>query len=414
MNDYDELLEREDRAVAQLWEEEEEDRAESMEVDREEEGKEGEGGGVALTAETVFLMDDHDDIVERKDDEAESTEGREEEEGEEEDEGEEEGGVALAGGTGPRETEDLPTAIYKENFPAKVMDFDTTMSEAAAEAEVEEECKTTTSDILEGFREAQGLRHAEETEFLESEDRALASLIEWQSEREGTNEDRDDEVGTESDGETRQYLGARKRLPGRDPKPLGQHLTRKLPRNPQAIANEGTWERPPLAPNQHIQSTTEIMNPRRNPLAKPTLRREKKRKRRSTTREERIEALQLLDCGEEWDVNEEGEMVLKGPGQMSYQRVGEILGFNESQIRRWDHERKKVLDAPRGTRKIGSGRAVQWPALEERLSHLWLERVGEGLEVSRRWFERHALEIFDSEYPEDVKEVDGEIVRTFK
>jgi hypothetical protein len=73
---------------------------------------------------------------------------------------------------------------------------------------------------------------------------------------------------------------------------------------------------------------------------------------------------------------------------MSYQRVGGILGFNESQIRRSDHERKKVLVAPRGTRKIGSGRAVQWPALEERLSYLWLEPVGEGLEVSRRSFER--------------------------
>jgi hypothetical protein len=30
---------------------------------------------------------------------------------------------------------------------------------------------------------------------------------------------------------------------------------------------------------------------------------------------------------------------------------------------------------------MGSGRAVQWPALEERLSHLWLEPVGEGLEI---------------------------------
>jgi hypothetical protein len=73
---------------------------------------------------------------------------------------------------------------------------------------------------------------------------------------------------------------------------------------------------------------------------------------------------------------------------MSYQRLGEILGFHESQIRRSDHERKKVLDAPRGTRKMGSGQAVQWPALEERLSHLWLEPVGEGLEVSRRWLGR--------------------------
>jgi hypothetical protein len=46
----------------------------------------------------------------------------------------------------------------------------------------------------------------------------------------------------------------------------------------------------------------------------------------------------MLDSGQEWDIqyNEDGEkeMILKGPGKMSRRRVGQILGFNESQIRK--------------------------------------------------------------------------------
>jgi hypothetical protein len=74
-------------------------------------------------------------------------------------------------------------------------------------------------------------------------------------------------------------------------------------------------------------------------------------------------------------------MILKGPGKMSRRRVGQILGFDESQIRKWDTERKKILDAPTGKRKLGStGRRPQWPELEERLAILWKARVGDGLE----------------------------------
>jgi hypothetical protein len=100
---------------------------------------------------------------------------------------------------------------------------------------------------------------------------------------------------------------------------------------------------------------------------------------------------------------------------MSPRRVGQILGFNESQIRKWDTERKKILDAPTGKRKLGStGRRPQWPELEERLAIYSLEGARRGwFGVSWRWFERHAIEIFDEEIPNEVAMVDGECVRSF-
>jgi hypothetical protein len=236
---------------------------------------------------------------------------------------------------------------------------------------------------------------------------------EEEEEEEGNGEDAD------ADKENGQYLGVNPVRQGRKPKPVGGRARKHISRLPQATINEGPWERPPLAPMQHLNPLTEILNPRKNPnrVEKPHLRRDRPRKRNSTTREDRLEALQMLDSGQEWGIqyNEQGEkeMILKGAGKMSRRRVGQILGFDESQIRRWDKARKKIIDAPRGKRRIGGGRRAQWPELEERLALLWKARVGDGLEVSRRWFERHALEIFDEEYPNEVTMVDGDSVRNF-
>jgi hypothetical protein len=140
MDVYEELLEREDRAIAQLWEDEE--GVKSLEFAREEEGG------------ACFPIDDYDDAGAEKSKVRDAEEEKEEGSGGEEEE--EEGGVALAGGTGPRETEASPpsgTTCHEGTFPTDGIDS-MTVSEAAAEVEAEEEYKTTTSDILEGFREA--------------------------------------------------------------------------------------------------------------------------------------------------------------------------------------------------------------------------------------------------------------------
>jgi hypothetical protein len=234
------------------------------------------------------------------------------------------------------------------------------------------------------------------------------------------NEEEENVENASAAKEKREYLGVRPARQGRCPKSVGERSRMHIPRLPQAIANEGPWERPPRGPRQRLDARTEILNAKKNlhRVEKPSLRKDKPRRWNSTTRKDRLEALQMLDSGKEWGIqsNEKGEkkMLLKGPGKMSQRRVGQILGFDESQIRRWKREQKNILDAPTGKRKIGStGRRVQWPELEEQLAKLWKEQVGDGLAISRRWFGRHAMKIFDEQYPNEVAIVDGETVRSF-
>jgi hypothetical protein len=71
-------------------------------------------------------------------------------------------------------------------------------------------------------------------------------------------------------------------------------------------------ERPPLAPLQQIHERTCITNPLKR-ITEPD--REAVGKRRSTTREERLQALNFEDNAREWQKNKKGEMVLKKPSR---------------------------------------------------------------------------------------------------
>jgi hypothetical protein len=153
-------------------------------------------------------------------------------------------------------------------------------------------------------------------DFLEQEDRAIERLFQEEPEDERMEEEPEKKEGLGEKGEeeeeddasagkeNRQYLGARPVRPGRDPKPIGARARMHLRRVRQAIANEGPWERPPLAPMQRLDTRKEIPNPRKNPnrIERPRLRRDRQRRRTSTTREDRLEALQMLDSGQEWDI----------------------------------------------------------------------------------------------------------------
>jgi hypothetical protein len=103
-----------------------------------------------------------------------------------------------------------------------------------------------------------------------------------EDEEEGEEEEEDASAGKEN----RQYLGVRPVRQGRGPKSIGARARMHLRRLPQAIANEGSLERPPLAPMQRLDTRTEILNPRKNPnrVQKPSLRRDLPRRRNSTTR----------------------------------------------------------------------------------------------------------------------------------
>jgi len=93
--------------------------------------------------------------------------------------------------------------------------------------------------------------------------------------------------------------------------PIAARNRQMLPRDPQAISNPGPQERPILAELQHINSQTEIVNPRPQGQHKRVTIREdndhqRLKKRRTTTQEERLEALTFLENGREWKENKAG------------------------------------------------------------------------------------------------------------
>jgi hypothetical protein len=91
-----------------------------------------------------------------------------------------------------------------------------------------------------------------------------------------------------------------------------------------------------LAPLQQIHERTRIINPLKRRREEPD--REGVGKRRSTTREERLQALDFEDNAREWQTNQKGEMVLKKP---SRRRVTAVMGFDEAQLRQWRQAEKK-------------------------------------------------------------------------
>ncbi|KAA8892541.1 hypothetical protein FN846DRAFT_1013171 [Sphaerosporella brunnea] len=194
------------------------------------------------------------------------------------------------------------------------------------------------------------------------------------------------------------YQEARPRRQGHEPIPVGTRCTNSLPLPPAVEAVEG---RPPLAPMQQIHERTRIVNPLKRKMVKEP--KEGIAKRRSTTREEKLQALDFEDNAREWLKNAKGEMVLNKP---SRRKVAALIGFTESQLRDWRQDEKKILDAPEKSRRIGSGRKVEWPDMEVRLADEWRARCMKGLEITRKWFEKRAKTIFEEEYPEQVKVVD--------
>jgi hypothetical protein len=195
-----------------------------------------------------------------------------------------------------------------------------------------------------------------------------------------------------------QYEGPRPRRQGPQPIPVGSRSANAVHLPPGAEA--AAEDRPPLAPLQEINERTRIINPLKRRREVSDM---EGGKRRSTTREERLQALDFEDNAREWQ-NKKGEMELKRP---SRRRVAALLGVDEAQLRRWRQEEKKILDSSSKSRRIGSGRKAEWPEMEVRLAEEWKARWGQGLEITRNWFERRAKAIFEEEYLEEVKENEG-------
>ena len=167
--------------------------------------------------------------------------------------------------------------------------------------------------------------------------------------------------------------------PGPVPVSIGARTRQLLPRDPQAIFNPSQTNHLALADSQIIHPLIEIVNP--PPLSSRKrlenglgYDREKEglKKRRTTTREERLEALTFLENGREWyeDTNGIagyqnlivvafssrvtkailGDMILE---PLSLRRAATILGYNESQLRKWKGKENEILNAKENTRSIG-------------------------------------------------------------
>ena len=95
---------------------------------------------------------------------------------------------------------------------------------------------------------------------------------------------------------------------GPTPVPVGARTRQLLPRDPQAILNPGPAERPVPAEQQSVNPLIEIVNPapdRGSRKRYGSTSEGEVKKRRTTTREERLEALTFLENSREWhkDVN---------------------------------------------------------------------------------------------------------------
>jgi hypothetical protein len=166
------------------------------------------------------------------------------------------------------------------------------------------------------------------------------------------------------------YQGARPRRQGPKPIPVGARCTNsiQLPASVEAVEPD---ERPPLAPLQQIHERTRIINPLKQRREEPDTGREGVGKRRSTTREERLQALDFEDNAREWQTNKKGEMVLKKP---SRRRVAAVMGFDEAQLRQWRQAEKIILDAP-----SSSCSGAHWE------SAILLSHTGDGLVQEDNW-----------------------------
>ncbi|CCX05687.1 Similar to hypothetical protein NECHADRAFT_81850 [Nectria haematococca mpVI 77-13-4]; acc. no. XP_003044862 [Pyronema omphalodes CBS 100304] len=129
-----------------------------------------------------------------------------------------------------------------------------------------------------------------------------------------------------------------------------------------------------------------------------------KKRRHSTTREEKLEALSFLKNARTWQINKAGYAELK---PLSVRYAAEILGFHESQPRDWKSHEQKIRDAPKNSKKCGVGAPPAWPEMEVRLAAECGEKYRAGYEVNRDWFYRHAKKIYEEEYPNEVEVKDG-------
>lgn len=150
---------------------------------------------------------------------------------------------------------------------------------------------------------------------------------------------------------------------------------------------------PPNAPSPTTNevdetSTSDNLKKRKSTFAYPD---NENNKRRSLRREEKLEALKY-----------------KEDNKLSDYGAGRILGYNESQLRKWQVKVKEIEGAKSNSRRIGSCKRVKFEKMETELGAEWKEKEEKGEEITRGWFTRRGRELLMHHYPEVVGD-DGEV-----
>jgi transposase-like protein len=121
-------------------------------------------------------------------------------------------------------------------------------------------------------------------------------------------------------------------------------------------------------------------------------------RRRSYSREQKLAAVGYATTKR---VCQKGEIV-----PISHKQASRDLGIQPSQLRKWKKDIDKIRSLQKGSRKGKLSHPAQFPALEDRLHALILEKRQLGRKVGENWIRRHARLEFESLWPEKVTIVD--------
>jgi transposase-like protein len=122
-------------------------------------------------------------------------------------------------------------------------------------------------------------------------------------------------------------------------------------------------------------------------------------RRRSYTREQKLAAVGYATTKR---IYQKGEIV-----PISHKQACRDLGLKPVQLRDWKKNVDKIRSLQKGSRKGKLWHPVGFPALEDRLYTLILEKRRLGRSVGEKWIRRHARLEYESLFPERVTIVEG-------
>lgn len=184
----------------------------------------------------------------------------------------------------------------------------------------------------------------------------------------------------------------RKRPPVK-PLPLAPH-------NPSRVTKAGASSTNPQQP---------FVQEFRVTIAKWQARTSRTSLRRSFTREEKLEAIALAEHGMIYDANGQ-------PKKASNYQICKALFIEPCQLRAWIRKKEEIEASKKNSRKaVSAARSIpSIPLVEQALMMKFIHHRMKGFAVTRRWFKRHAVNLFRLHYPDrcdHVRQPNGSILQ---